>query len=75
MLQSLLSIWKKLRVWAEYVADTNESIGRLSVSCIVEIGIRVSHCIGEAMEHLLSFLNLSNETTVAEAPVSIKVVL
>jgi len=60
---------------SEYVTDTNESIGRLSVSCIAEIGIRVSHNMGEAMEHLLSFLNLSNEAIVAEALVSIKDVL
>eukprot|EP00493_Phyllostaurus_siculus_P015969 UN16214 len=31
--------------------------------------------MGEAMEHLLSFLNLSNEAIVAEALVSIKDVL
>lgn len=60
---------------AEYVTDHHEAIYRGAVRAIADIAVRVSTAMEEAMEHLLSFLQLSKDAVVAETLVAIKNVL
>ena len=60
---------------SEYVTDTDDGIAKKSINGIAKLAVKLEQCVNEAIEHLLSFLDLRLETVSTRACVAIKDIL